>query len=582
MRDFSVDGGSFRLDGAEYRVLSGAVHYFRVHPEQWKHRLAMVHAMGLNTVETYVPWNLHEPRPGDFRRLDDLGAFLDAAAAEGLLAIVRPGPYICAEWDNGGLPTWLTGALRTSDPGYLAHVDRYFDRLIPRVAERQVTRGGNVIMLQVENEYGSYGSDHAYLRHLADGLISRGIEVPLCTSDGPADHYLTGGTIDGVLATVNFGSEPERAFATLRAHRPGDPLFCMEFWCGWFDHWGHEHVTRDPRDVADVLERILAAGASVNLYMAHGGTSFGTWAGANRTGDDSAGPWRPTVTSYDYDAPIDERGAPTEKYWRLRDVLSRYSGELPDVPPVPATLPPATLRPAHSVPLREALEAIARPETTAPMPPTFEDLGLEHGLVLYRATVPGPRGPYPLTLREVRDRAHVFVDGRLAGVVERDADPPALLAAGHAALEILVESMGRTNYGPLLGERKGILGGVLHHHQYVHGYTARPIPLEDISRLRFQPGATSEPLSFFRTTLEVAEPADAFLALPGWGKGYVWINGVLLGRYWKQGPQQTLYVPAPLLETGTNEIVHLELDHVGSMLQIRARPSHNGSTSPAR
>jgi beta-galactosidase len=236
MRAFSVDDGSFRLDGAEFRVLSGALHYFRVHPEQWKHRLAMVHAMGLNTVETYVPWNLHEPRPGDFRRLDDLGAFLDAAAAEGLLAIVRPGPYICAEWDNGGLPSWLTGVIRASDPGYLAHVDRYFDRLIPQVAERQVTRGGNVIMVQVENEYGSYGSDHAYLRHLADGLISRGIEVPLFTSDGPADHRLTGGTIDGVPATVNFGSDPEQAFATLRAHRPDDPLFCMEFWCGWFDH----------------------------------------------------------------------------------------------------------------------------------------------------------------------------------------------------------------------------------------------------------------------------------------------------------------------------------------------------------
>ncbi|WP_431919562.1 glycoside hydrolase family 35 protein [Nonomuraea jabiensis] len=577
-RAFSVADGSFRLDGAEFRVLSGALHYFRVHPEQWQHRLAMVRAMGLNTVETYVPWNLHEPRPGDFRRLDDVGAFLDAAAAEGLLAIVRPGPYICAEWDNGGLPAWLTGAVRTSDPVYLARVDRYFDRLIPQVAERQTCRGGNVIMVQVENEYGSYGSDHAYLRHLADGLISRGIEVPLFTSDGPADHCLTGGTIDGVLATVNFGSEPEQAFAALRAHRPDDPLFCMEFWCGWFDHWGHEHATRDAQDAADTLERILAAGASVNVYMAHGGTTFGTWAGANRTGDDSTGPWRPTVTSYDYDAPIDERGAPTEKYWRLREVLSRHGGKLSDVPPVPATLPPATLRPEQSVRLFEALDAIARPETTAPVPPAFEDLGLDHGLVLYRTTVPGPREPYPLTLRDVRDRAHVLVDGRLAGVVERDADPPALVAAGHAALEILVESMGRTNYGPLLGERKGILGGVLHHRQYVHGYTARPIPLEDISRLSFQPGTTGEPLSFFRTTLEVSEPADAFLALPGWGKGYVWINGVLLGRYWKQGPQQTLYIPAPLLKTGANEIVHLELDQVDSLLQIRAQPSHDGST----
>lgn len=573
MRVFSVDDGSFQLDGTPFRVLSGALHYFRVHRDQWGHRLAMLRAMGLNTVETYVPWNLHEPWPGDFRRVEELGAFLDAAAAEGLLAIVRPGPYICAEWDNGGLPVWLTGHLRTSDPEYLAHVDRYLDRVMPQVAERQVTHGGNVIMVQVENEYGSYGSDHAYLRHLADGLVRRGIEVPLFTSDGPADHYLTGGTIDGVLATVNFGSEPEQAFATLRAHRPDDPLFCMEFWCGWFDHWGHEHVVRDPHDAADTLERILAAGASVNLYMAHGGSNPGTRAGANRDGAQADGGWRPTVTSYDYDAPIDERGAPTEKFWRFREVLSAYNEELPEVPAVPAVLPPATLRPEGSVPLRQALDVLARPEVVAPVPPAFEELGLEHGLALYRTTVPGPREPYPLTLREVRDRAHVFVDGRPAGVVERDAEVlPGPVAGGFAVVEVLVESMGRTNYGPLLGERKGLLGGILHHQQYLHGYGARAIPLEDVSALAFDQGAVDEAPAFFRTVLEVTEPADAFLMLPGWGKGYVWVNGVLLGRYWDRGPQRTLYVPAPLLRAGGNEIVHLELDRVGSVLELRAEP----------
>nr|WP_055501180.1 beta-galactosidase family protein [Nonomuraea pusilla] len=573
MRVFSIDDGSFRLDGAEFRVLSGALHYFRVHPEQWGHRLAMLRAMGLNTVETYVPWNLHEPSPGEFRRLEELGAFLDAAAAEGLLAIVRPGPYICAEWDNGGLPAWLTGRPRTSDPEYLAHVDRYLDQVLPPVTERQITRGGNVIMVQVENEYGSYGTDHAYLRHLADGLVARGVEVPLFTSDGAADHYLTGGTIPGVLATVNFGSEPEQAFAALRAHRPDDPLFCMEFWCGWFDHWGQEHVTRDPRDAADTLERILAAGASVNVYMAHGGSNPGTRAGANRAGDQPDGAWRPTVTSYDYDAPIDERGAPTEKFWLFREVLSRYTEDLPDVPETPPLLPPATLNPAGTVPLRQAMDVLARPEVVSPVPPTFEELGLEHGLVLYRTTVPGPREPHPLTLREVRDRAHVYVDGRLAAVVERDADDrPQPVAGGFATVEVLVESMGRTNYGPLLGERKGLLGGVLHRLQYLHGYAVRALPLEDVSGLTFEPGTAGEPPAFFLTTLEVAEPADTFLALPGWGKGYVWINGVLLGRYWDRGPQRTLYVPAPLLRAGTNEIVHLELDRAGSALELRETP----------
>ncbi|MGN9839802.1 glycoside hydrolase family 35 protein [Nonomuraea sp. H19] len=572
MRNFTIEAGAFRLDGEEFRVLSGALHYFRVHPEQWRHRLAMLKAMGLNTVETYVPWNLHEPRPGVFDRVADLGAFLDAAAEHDLLAIVRPGPYICAEWDNGGLPAWVTGRIRTSDPEYLAHVDRYFDRIIPEVAGRQVTRGGNVIMVQVENEYGYYGTDRAYLRHLADGLAARGVEVPLFTSDGPGDVFLTGGTLPGVLATVNFGSDPETAFATLRAHRPGDPLFCMELWGGWFDHWGQQHVVRDAGDAADVLDRVLAAGASVNLYMAHGGSNPGTWAGANRAGEMATGEWRPIVTSYDYDAPIDERGAPTDKYWRYREVLSRYAKDLPDVPPTPATLPPATFAPTASVRLRDALEAIALPEVTAPAPPSFEDLGLDHGLVLYRMTVPGPREPYPLTVPDLRDRAHLFVNGELVAVLERDRPAPEVRVPGNATVELLVESMGRPNYGPLMGERKGLLGGVLHQQQYLHGGTATPIPLRDVSAVPFREEVTGEARSFFRCELDVAEPADAFLALPDWGKGYVWVNGVLLGRYWDKGPQRTLYIPAPLLRAGLNEIVLLELDRPGTTLQLRQRP----------
>lgn len=569
MRNFVIEGGTFRLDGQEFRVLSGALHYFRVLPEQWRHRLRMLRAMGLNTVETYVPWNLHEPRPGDFRRMDELGAFLDAAAQEGLLAIVRPGPYICAEWDNGGLPSWLTGHLRTHDPEYLSHVDRFFDALIPSVAERQVTRGGNVIMVQVENEYGSYGSDQAYLRHLADVLVGHGIEVPLFTSDGPADFFLTGGTLPDVLATVNFGSDPEQAFATLREHRPDDPLFCMEFWCGWFDHWGQKHVVRDPADAADSLERILAAGASVNVYMAHGGTNFGTSAGANLSQEE----WRPTITSYDYDAPIDERGAPTEKFWRFREVLSRYNDDVPEVPSVPPTLPPSSVPMTESVRLRDAIAAI--PPVHAPVPPTFEELGLEQGLVLYRMTVPGPRKPYPLTVSGLRDRAHLFVDGEFVTVLERNGargEQPLVEIPGPASVELLVESMGRTNYGSQLGERKGILGGVLHTQQYVNGVTATPIPLDDIAELVFEPGFSGEPRSFFRGTLEVAEPADAYLALPGWAKGYVWVNGFLLGRYWERGPQRTLYVPAPLLRAGANELVVLELDRPGAELEIHSEP----------
>ncbi|BBH68430.1 beta-galactosidase [Actinoplanes sp. OR16] len=553
---FTAEGEHFRRQGREHRVLSGGLHYFRVHPAQWEHRLRMLLAMGLNTVETYVPWNRHEPREGSFAFEGELGGFLDLAAGLGLDAIVRPGPYICAEWDNGGLPSWLTARvgrrIRTSDPEYLAAVDAWFDRLIPVIRDRQITRGGTVIMVQVENEYGSYGSDRAYLRHLADGLTARGIEVPLFTSDGPDDFMTTAGTLPGVLTTVNFGSDPERSLAAASS-----PRMCMEFWDGWFDHWGDEHVTRDPADAADVLDRLLREGASVNLYMAHGGTNFGTTAGANLGGAHHDGAFQPTVTSYDYDAPISERGAPTEKFWRFREILIGHGATPGDLPPLPATLPPVTLTAlSHSL-----LYDVKLPSSWHPVPPAFEDLGVDHGLVRYRFDIPGPRAAYPLTVDGLHDRAHVVVDGELRGILERDG-VTSIDVTGPATVDLLVESMGRVNYGPRVGERKGIVGGVRHERQFVHGFTAYPLDLETCPRPEWAgdgapPG--SEP-AFFRFALTVAEPADAFVALPDWGKGYVWVNGFGLGRFWDRGPQQTLYLPWPLLHAGVNEIVVLELD----------------------
>ncbi|WP_306874090.1 glycoside hydrolase family 35 protein [Streptosporangium brasiliense] len=567
MREFSAADGEFRLDGAPFRLLSGAMHYFRVHPGQWDHRLAMLRAMGLNTVETYVPWNLHEPRPGDFRRLEELTDFLEAAARHDLLAIVRPGPYICAEWENGGLPSWLTHTLgrrvRTGDAAYLERVDHWFDQLIPRIAEHQITQGGNVIMVQVENEYGSYGSDSGYLLHLVDLLRDSGIEVPLFTSDGPEDHMLTGGAVPGILATANFGSEPEAAFATLRRHRPHDPATCMELWLGWFDHWGSEHVTRTAADAADVLERLLKEGGSVNIYMAHGGTNFGTWAGANHEGT-----YRPTVTSYDYDAPISEDGRPTEKYWRFREILSRYNSA-PEPPPAPPVLPPSRVRMTGSAALADAFPAES---VTAPVPPTFEELGLVHGLVRYRVDVPGPRQPYPLTVDGLHDRAHVYVDGVRVATLSRDGGE-SVDVAGPARVELLVESLGRVNYGTRLGECKGIVGGILHERQYLHGVTAQALSLEELPPVPFREGTGSPVPAFFRGSLEVEEPADAFLALPGWEHGYVWVNGFGLGRYWSRGPQRTLYLPGPVLRPGANEVVVLELDAVGEpVVEIRASP----------
>ncbi|MEV7810701.1 beta-galactosidase family protein [Streptomyces flaveolus] len=571
MSGFAVGKSEFLLDGRPVRLLSGALHYFRVHEGQWGHRLAMLRAMGLNCVETYVPWNLHEPRPGTFRDVRAVGRFLDAVREAGLWAIVRPGPYICAEWENGGLPAWLTGEpgtrARTRDERYTAHVRNWFHRLLPEIVPRQIGRGGPVIMVQVENEYGSYGSDTGHLEELAGLLRAEGIGVPLFTSDGPEDHMLTGGSLPGVLATVNFGSHAREAFGTLRRHRPGGPLMCMEFWCGWFDHWAGEHAVRDPAEAAEVLREILECGASVNLYMAHGGTSFGGWAGANRGGGEShEGPLEPDVTSYDYDAPVDEYGRPTEKFWRFREVLAAYRpAPLPDPPARPAALAaPAEAALTGWAPLADVLETLGGPETAGPVPPAFEELGITRGLVRYTVDVPGPRQPYPLSVRGLRDLAVVYVDGERAGVLTEEEPRLREPVAGPARVELWVESLGRVNYGPRLGEAKGVTGGILHERQYLHGVHARGLDLD-----AFADGVATVPFGavpgegapgLYRGTVTVRGAGDARLELPGRTRGFVWVNGFNLGRYWAVGPQRSLYVPGPVLREGENEVWLLELE----------------------
>ncbi|MEU6392582.1 beta-galactosidase family protein [Streptomyces sp. NPDC046939] len=579
MAEFRVGEDDFEVDGRPVRLLSGALHYFRVHEGQWGHRLRMLRAMGLNCVETYVPWNLHEPRAGEVRDVAAVGRFLDAAREAGLWAIVRPGPYICAEWENGGLPHWVTGPLgariRTRDPEFLAAVERWFRVLLPQVVERQIDRGGPVIMVQVENEYGSYGSDARYLRGLADLLAGLGVTVPLFTSDGPEDHMLTGGTIPGVLATANFGSHAREAFGTLRRHRPAGPLMCMEFWCGWFDHWGAEHAVRDAADAARVLREILECGASVNLYMAHGGTSFGGWAGANRAGELHDGALRPDVTSYDYDAPVDEFGRPTEKFWLFREVLGAYAeGPLPDVPAPPAVLAgPVAVELGVFTPLEEVMAVLGGPESEYAVPPSFEELDVDRGLVRYEVTLPGPRRPYPLRADGLRDIAVVYVDGERAGVLTEREPVLGEPVAGHARVVLWVESLGRVNYGPRTGEPKGITSGLLHERQYVHGVRARGLRLDRIvaegvaSLGGGVPGGGGAGRGLYRGAFKVGGgevAGDAVLELGGgWVRGFVWVNGFCVGRYWGVGPQRGLFVPGPLVRVGRNEVWVLELEGVG-------------------
>ncbi|MFI6724455.1 beta-galactosidase family protein [Streptomyces atratus] len=582
MADFTVGDDHFRLDGKPVRLLSGALHYFRVHEAQWDHRLSMLRAMGLNCVETYVPWNLHEPEPGRFRDVAALGRFLDAAQRAGLWAIVRPGPYICAEWENGGLPAWVTGRfgrrVRTRDEEYLGAVERWFTALLPQVVQRQIGRGGPVIMVQAENEYGSYGTDRVYLQRVAGMLRERGVTVPLFTSDGPEDHMLTGGSVPGLLATVNFGSGAREAFEVLRRHQPKGPLMCMEFWCGWFEHWGAAPAVRDPAEAAEALREILECGASVNVYMAHGGTNFAGWAGANRSGPVQDQDLQPTVTSYDYDAPIDEYGRPTEKFWLFRKVLAEFAdGPLPELPPEPVG-PRAPVRAELTewAPLSVALEVLGDPERAeSGVPPTFEELGVDRGLVRYEVTVPGLRRPYALGVSGLRDRAVVYVNGVRQGVLSGESATLDEPVAGPAEVELWVESLGRVNYGPRLGEPKGITGGVRHERQYLHGVRARGLRLAAfeepgaVDAVPFGGVAERGRAGLYRGSFESAEsglaglPDHAGLELPGWTRGFVWVNGFCLGRYWSAGPQRTLYVPGPVLREGVNEVWVLEVEGAG-------------------
>lgn len=573
MKPVTIEGNDFVQDGQPLQIIAGAMHYFRVVPEYWEDRLRKLAACGLNTLETYVCWNLHEPRPGefDFSGRLDLVRYLELAAAQGLMCIVRPGPYICSEWDLGGLPAWLLAdpgmRLRCAYPPYLEAVDRFLDALMARLTPLQASCGGPIIAMQVENEYGSYGNDKTYLAHLRDSLRARGYEGLLFTSDGPGDFMLEGGTLPDVLKVANFGSGAAGAFAKLREWQPAGPLMCGEFWNGWFDHWGEAHHTRDPQDAARVLDEMLGMGASVSIYMFHGGTNFGFLNGANHGNG-----YEPTISSYDNDAPINENGDLTPKWYAFREVIGKYRPLL-DVAP-PPNLPRrayGTVTMTARVALRDSLDMLSTPVHSA-TPDPMEYFGQNFGFILYRTEVVGPRDELPIVLQDCHDRAQVFVDGEYRGVIYRNDTEPQVTTAfgpGSHQLDLLVENMGRVNYGFHLHDRKGITLCARHGQQFLFGWTIYPLPLEDLSGLQFGPVSDLTGPAFFRGSFTVDEPADTFLALPGWTKGICWVNGFNLGRYWEIGPQRTLYVPAPLLRPGENELIVLELHQAQPQVELR-------------
>ena len=565
-RTFAIGEHDFLLDGEPFRVLAGALHYFRVHPDLWADRIHKARLMGLNTIETYVPWNEHSPQRGIFDTTAglDLARFLDLVAAEGMFAIVRPGPYICAEWDNGGLPGWLFTdpevGVRRNEPRYMGAIAEYFDALLPIVAARQIDRGGPVILVQVENEYGAYGDDKQYLEALVELNRAGGITVPLTTIDQPTDQMLADGGLPGLHKTASFGSRANERLATLRKHQPTGPLMCAEFWDGWFDFWGAHHHTTGAAEAAAELDELLATGASVSLYMFHGGTNFGFTNGAN-----DKGVYQPTVTSYDYDAPLAESGEPGDKFWAFRDVIAKYAPVPDEVPAAATPAPRFEVALDRSISLSDALRS---PSSSLGSwagydhLPTLDEIGHFRGFALYRTTVDAGG---VLSFGEVRDRAQVFVDGAPVGVLSRDRHDRAIVLPRGGVLEILVEDQGRVNYGPRIGEDKGLIGPALLGGVPLESWEVLPLDVDalpaavtDVDGPRGASVAGVAGPAFAGGFFDIDEPRDLFLGTAGWGKGNAFVNGFNLGRYWSAGPGETLYVPGPLLRKGANSIVVFE------------------------
>ena len=558
---FRVEAGKFLLDGTPFQIISGEMHYSRIPREYWRARIRMARAMGLNTITTYVFWNVHEPRPGvyDFSGQNDVAEFIREAQSEGLYVILRPGPYACAEWEWGGYPAWLLKdhsiVVRSSDPKFIEPARRWLLRLGKELAPLQIANGGPIIAVQVENEYGSFGNDHDYMEQIHHALIDAGFtKSVLYTADGAAE--LPDGSLPELPAVINFGpGQAKEDFATLHRLRPDGPFMNGEYWAGWFDHWGEKHHTTNAKQQSDELAWILAQGYSISIYMFHGGTSFGWMNGANSNGKN----YEPDTTSYDYDAPLDESGRPTAKYNLFRDVIAKATGIAP--PPIPSVDPPTAI-PAvtltQSAPLWRNLPDGVRTDHLL----TMEDLDQAYGYILYRTVIPEAiHGD--LVLDGLHDYARIYINGKLIGTVDRRLDQNHIavyLSDPKSRLDILVENTGRVNFTTVIrGERKGITNEVTLDGKPVTDWQIYSLPMAAPEKEHFQTAACAGPC-FYRGTLQVEKVADTFLDTSNFTKGFVWINGHALGRIWNIGPQQTLYLPAPWLKQGTNDVIVFDLE----------------------
>lgn len=567
---FAVGMQEFLINGEPFVIRAAELHYPRIPKEYWEHRIEMCKSMGMNTICLYVFWNLHEQQQGvyDFTGQNDLKAFCELAQKHGMYIILRPGPYVCAEWDMGGLPWWLLKkkdikVRSKEDPFFMESMSKFLKEVGKQLAPMQINKGGNIIMVQVENEYPSFGRDKEYMKQVKQSVVDAGFDdVQLFTCAWSSNYRET--VLDSVLCTLNFGSGSniDDQFRTLRQEQPNTPLMCSEYWSGWFDHWGRPHETRSTESLCGSMKDMLDRGISFSLYMAHGGTTFGQWGGANTP------PYSTMCTSYDYDAPISEAGGTTEKYFAVRNLLSKYLNkgetlsETPDAMPI-IQIPSFSLD--EVAPLFDNLPKANKSEEIQSM----EMFDQGWGRILYRTKITASAEQRILSIDEVHDWALIFVDGKRIGKLDRRLGEKTMTlpATGNeAVLDILVEATGRVNYGEGIIDRKGITKSV----QLSSGKETSelknwevynfPVDYKFQKALKYEKKTANGQPAWYRGSFKLDKTGDTFLDVSSWGKGMVWVNGTNIGRFWKIGPQQTLYMPGCWLKEGNNEIIILDLD----------------------
>ena len=570
---FKVGQKTFLLDGKPFVIKAAEMHYPRIPRPYWEHRIQMCKALGMNTICIYVFWNIHEQREGEFNFTDnnDVAAFCRLAQKNGMYVIVRPGPYVCAEWEMGGLPWWLLKKkdirLREQDPYFMKRVKLFEQKVGEQLAPLTIQNDGPIIMIQVENEYGSYGEDKPYISDIRDCLRSiYGSELTLFQCDWSSNFEKNG--LDDLVWTMNFGTGAniDQQFRRLGELRPNAPKMCSEFWSGWFDKWGAQHETRPAKDMVEGMDEMLSKGISFSLYMTHGGTSFGHWAGANSPG------FAPDVTSYDYDAPINEYGQVTSKFWELRTMMQKYSDQ--KLPAVPKPVAPIITVPKFELTEFAPLLQADGKEVSGAIR-TFEEMDMGWGTMIYTTKLPEIKAKSILTA-DFHDFAQVFIDGKYIGKIDRVKNEKSLTlppVSKDAKFTIIVEGMGRINFGRAIKDFKGIVSDLTITSEYDNMETIwKPLQwsntaiaddydtaVKTLALKHLPAGQDILKPGYHRGYFNLKKVGDTFLNFETWGKGQVWVNGHAMGRIWSIGPQQTLYIPGCWLKKGRNEIIILDV-----------------------